>query len=318
MQELIKKCPKKMLNGPCGGSFNGRCEVGGICVWYEIYKKSKDFIAQPRGIESFKPQKKDGWLSGKFLTTTEASPPAKGQTTEKMENFLQSIDAKKIDAVNVVDRPLGIPLQRGVPFCQIVQKYSLRPILQIVCRDRTRQDIIKELKNAQAAGVEDVLCLTGDWPKKGRASFALDGTQLAALAKSKFPAFNIGVAVNPNVRPLEMELLKFKKKMRFADFAQSQAVFDLGVLEKFATQHGVDKPILIGVLPLTSEKMASEIQKVPGIKIPEDLIHELRENSEVGIKFARELVKKVKALGFAGVHAMTFMNAALLNSMARP
>ncbi|MFO7677270.1 MAG: methylenetetrahydrofolate reductase C-terminal domain-containing protein [Thermoplasmatota archaeon] len=39
----ISKCPKSMLNGPCGGSVNGKCEVNSEydCVWTTIYNKLK-------------------------------------------------------------------------------------------------------------------------------------------------------------------------------------------------------------------------------------------------------------------------------------
>ena len=37
----ISRCPKNMLNGPCGGLINGKCEVDNNmdCVWYLIIKK---------------------------------------------------------------------------------------------------------------------------------------------------------------------------------------------------------------------------------------------------------------------------------------
>ena len=37
----IARCPKHMLNGPCGGSQNGKCEVNPDmdCVWDKIYKR---------------------------------------------------------------------------------------------------------------------------------------------------------------------------------------------------------------------------------------------------------------------------------------
>jgi len=37
----IARCAKTMLNGPCGGSRNGKCEVGQDipCVWQEIYDR---------------------------------------------------------------------------------------------------------------------------------------------------------------------------------------------------------------------------------------------------------------------------------------
>jgi len=39
----VSRCPKSILNGPCGGSVNGKCEVDNEmdCVWDIIYKKLK-------------------------------------------------------------------------------------------------------------------------------------------------------------------------------------------------------------------------------------------------------------------------------------
>ncbi len=39
----VTRCPKGLLNGPCGGMVNGMCEVdaGMKCVWVEIYERLK-------------------------------------------------------------------------------------------------------------------------------------------------------------------------------------------------------------------------------------------------------------------------------------
>jgi len=38
----LGQCPKSMLNGPCGGAVEGKCEVDERkCVWDEIYEKQK-------------------------------------------------------------------------------------------------------------------------------------------------------------------------------------------------------------------------------------------------------------------------------------
>jgi len=39
----VTRCPKSMLNGPCGGVKNGKCEVNPDmdCVWYQIFKNLK-------------------------------------------------------------------------------------------------------------------------------------------------------------------------------------------------------------------------------------------------------------------------------------
>jgi hypothetical protein len=37
----VARCSKRLLNGPCGGSHDGKCEVNPQqdCAWYLIYKK---------------------------------------------------------------------------------------------------------------------------------------------------------------------------------------------------------------------------------------------------------------------------------------
>ncbi len=40
----VSRCPKSMLNGPCGGSKNGKCEVDSEldCIWILIYNSLKE------------------------------------------------------------------------------------------------------------------------------------------------------------------------------------------------------------------------------------------------------------------------------------
>lgn len=40
----ISRCPKVMMNGPCGGSIDGKCEISKDidCVWDIIYKRLKE------------------------------------------------------------------------------------------------------------------------------------------------------------------------------------------------------------------------------------------------------------------------------------
>lgn len=40
----ITRCPKGLINGPCGGSYEGKCEVNSSkdCAWHLIYTKLKE------------------------------------------------------------------------------------------------------------------------------------------------------------------------------------------------------------------------------------------------------------------------------------
>ncbi len=51
----VTRCPKSMLNGPCGGSSGGKCEINSEveCVWDGIYQelKKKGKLSQLRAIQ---------------------------------------------------------------------------------------------------------------------------------------------------------------------------------------------------------------------------------------------------------------------------
>lgn len=54
----VTRCPKGLLNGPCGGMVNGMCEVDrdAECVWVTIYEKLKVQNNQKRLVSMNKPR----------------------------------------------------------------------------------------------------------------------------------------------------------------------------------------------------------------------------------------------------------------------
>ncbi|NVM29367.1 MAG: methylenetetrahydrofolate reductase C-terminal domain-containing protein [Candidatus Helarchaeota archaeon] len=50
----IANCAKSLVNGPCGGPINGKCEVGDYtkpCAWIKVFKRLN---SRPGGLELFK------------------------------------------------------------------------------------------------------------------------------------------------------------------------------------------------------------------------------------------------------------------------
>ncbi len=328
-----QRCPKHMWNGPCGASYDGKCELGGKCSWAKAIDEIRQagmeegllrlFGAAPLTIDAQARKYTPSFFDKEFVVTTELSPPAKPDIN-KLHGIINKLKNAKnlVGAVNVTDNPLGVPHMDGLVVAIELKRNGFEPIYQITCRGKTKEIMISKLLAAKAFGITNVLALTGDFPKEDRqAFFQLDACLLAHLIKTheQLNGLCVGVAINPHAKPMENELLKFRKKMNYADFAQTQPVFEEETLEKFATL--VDEfrdKVLVGILPLTSAEMAQALNKVPGIKVSAKLINALKkEGANAGIERARTLVEMVRALGFKGVHLMCFNDYELLGKILK-
>ena len=264
--------------------------------------------------------------SGKFLVTSEIGPP-KGISLSKILEEMTPVK-EKIDAVNVTDLQSSILRMSALAASIILKQHGFEPIFQVTCRDRNRLALQSDILSAAAFGIENILALTGDHPSLGdhpeaKPVFDLDAISLIEIMR-KFergydmndnkllgstPKFCVGAAVNPGADPLEPEIIKMEKKLAAgAEFFQTQAVFDVRILENFlkATKHLKTK-ILAGIVLLKSEHMAKYLNEhVPGIWVPPDIADEMAQASDKRqscVQISARLIRQIKPL-CQGVHLM--------------
>jgi methylenetetrahydrofolate reductase (NADPH) len=139
----------------------------------------------------------------------------------------------------------------------------------------------------------------------------------------------IGAAANPNLKPLELNILRVSKKIAAgADFIQTQSVFDVDAfkvwLEAVCNAGLADKAaILAGVLPLKSAAQAKELAEThTDFVIPDAIIDRLtaaggsEAQEKEGVKIAAEIIKKLKGLpGLKGVHILSGGNESTINEL---
>ncbi len=270
----------------------------------------------------------DSLESGKFTISGEIDPP-KGCNREVIIKQAQHIKDHVV-AANVTDNPLGIVIMNTLAVCHIIQnEVGLEAVYQITCRDRNRIAIQSDLLGAAALGMHNVLALTGDHPRLGdhpqaKPVFDLDSVQLVALIRKMVdegkdmagknldvaPKMHVGVALSPGVKPLATEIIKFEKKIEAgAEFAQTQIVYDVDVLEKLQKEiTHLDIPILVGIAPLKSLGMAKFMAKnVPGVVVPKEIMEKLEKSKDIKettIEITAQLLRDIKEMGFAGSHIM--------------
>ena len=271
---------------------------------------------------------KEALTAGQFAVTCEVGPP-KGVHVEK---YLEEAEALKqrVTAFNVTDLQSAVMRFGSLATCRLLLDRGLEPVLQMTCRDRNRLALQSDLLSAYGLGVENVLCLTGDHQRLGdhpqaKGVFDLDSVQLLDTAQKLqngkdlagnelegAPSFYLGAVVTPEGEPLEAHLLKMEKKIRAgAQFFQTQAVYDTEKFKTFMKEVApFNVPIMAGLVILKSVGMARYMNaNVAGIKVPEDLIEELKKDKDktksgqTGIEIAVRIIRQVKD-HCQGIHLM--------------
>lgn len=274
---------------------------------------------------------KEALDSGKFVVTAEVGPP-KGTN---IEETLHHIDLLKdrVDGINSTDNQSSVMRICSLATCAIIKQRGGDPILQMTCRDRNRMGLESDLLGANVLGIENVLCLTGDYISVGdhldaRPVFDLDSVQLVQavrmmeegrdLGGNELNApikFCCGAIVTPEADPIEPQLMKYEKKVKAGiEFVQTQAIYDIDNFKKFmeyARKVDSNVRILAGIVLLTGAGMARYMNaNVPGIFVPDALIEELKSAEkgkaiQKGIEIAGRMIKQLKDESICdGVHIM--------------
>jgi methionine synthase I (cobalamin-dependent)/5,10-methylenetetrahydrofolate reductase len=258
-----------------------------------------------------------------FTVTVEIVPP-KGVHPHSMFAQCRELKAAGVDAVNVPDGPRaqsrmgallsGIMIQREV---------GIEAVVHYACRDRNLLGMLSDLLGAAAAGLNNLLIVTGDPPKMGpypdaTAVFDIDAIGLtnlvARLNRGLDPGGNplgdttrflIAVAANPTATDRDRELRRFAWKVEAgAELAITQPVFDLDQLDRFlkdVEQYRI--PVVAGLWPLVSLRNAEFLaNEVPGVSVPRSVLDRMARASakgkeaalQEGICITREMLAAVR------------------------
>jgi methionine synthase / methylenetetrahydrofolate reductase(NADPH) len=241
--------------------------------------------------------------TGQFVTTVEIVPP-KGVDPGPMFDQVRLLKAAGVDAVNVPDGPRAQSRMGALLSALMIEReVGLEAVVHYACRDRNLLGMLSDLLGASAAGIHNLLIITGDPPKMGpypeaTAVFDIDSIGLTNLVSrlnrgldpggnplGRPTRFVVGVGVNPAAPDLERELSRFAWKVEAgAEFAVTQPIFDLEQLDRFLLR--VEKfhiPIVAGIWPLVSLRNAEFLaNEVPGVSVPDSVLERMRQASARG------------------------------------
>jgi homocysteine S-methyltransferase len=228
-----------------------------------------------------------------------------------------------IDVINVPDGPRASARLSAQVTCQIIQQQAgIEAALHFCCRDRNILSIQSELLGAQATGVRNLICITGDPPRMGTypdatAVFDVDSIGLTNIVNNLNQGLDIGgnpigsqtslligVGANPGHLNMDEELRRFAWKVEAgAEYVVTQPVFDLHLLEAFLKKTEQYKiPLIAGIWPLTSFRNAEFMVNELRVPVPAAYMDRMRQaetpeqSRAEGIAIAREMCAQVRGM----------------------
>jgi methylenetetrahydrofolate reductase (NADPH) len=260
---------------------------------------------------------------------------AKGRTSS-FEFFPPKTDAEQATLVKTLRalEPLGpsfvsVTYRGGAESRQrtfdlvtgMLRTTTLVPMAHLICVAHTRLELAEILVAYRMAGVENLMALGGDPPAdpaeaSGELQYASELVELA----SAIGGFSVGVAAQPSYHPLSpdpgTDRDNLAAKLSRADFAITQFFFEVsdysGLVADLADR-GVDKPVLPGIMPVTSLTSVPRMATM-GAAVPEWMVARLeqadrRGGAEAvraeGVAIATELCRDLLAVGVPGLHFYT-------------
>lgn len=270
--------------------------------------------------------------NGRLILTAECLPPPSADPAAIRR--LAAVLPASLDAVVVADNPDEVG-GSALACAAILVAEGREAVLSLVTRDRNRIALESEVLGASALGITGFLCLSGEHQSLGTAAAAagaydIDSIQLTQALKRMAeegvdlvgrrldapPAVLLGAAAHPYLRPMELNLIRLRKKVRAgAQFLLTQAVFDLDGFTEWmeaVRAEGLERQVAIiaSVLPLAGLEKARQLQakKTYG-PIGDDVMARLAKAADPareGVAIAAEMAVKLKAVpGVRGIHILS-------------
>ena len=287
--------------------------------------------------------------AGGFLASLELCPP-RGWDSTSLVTAARRVRSAGVDLLHLSDSTPTRSRMASVPAGIILTRDAdTEPVVHYSCRDRNMPGMLSDLLGAVAAGIRNVVVLSGDPPTQGpypdqTVMFDIDsiglinvltgldhgldpsGTRIGESAR-----LLVGMVANPGTLDLEHEVERFRCKVEAgAHFALTRPVFELASLERFL--HLTARwpvPMLVALRPLTGLRDAEYFaNEIPGALVPDVVPERLRRAEErgstaaraEGVEIAREMAAQIRDLAcgyrerLRGVHVVTpddDLNAAL-------
>lgn len=275
--------------------------------------------------------------SGRPLVSFEIFPPRRPEPSlfgeaeaaaamEKTREVVRKIAAERPAFISVTYGAAGGTTGANTAaIAQFVQDECHVPALaHLTCITSSRDRISDEIVSFRERGIENILCLRGDWPpnvSEDARRKTRDFSYATDLVKALRPStFCLGGACYPERHPecahIDEDIAHLKEKVDAGlDFLTTQMFFDNNVYFHYLARlrsAGITLPVLAGIMPVTNGKQISRICALSGTSLPprfRAIVDRFGDNPtamlDAGVAYATEQIIDLFANGVSNVHVYT-------------
>jgi methylenetetrahydrofolate reductase (NADPH) len=223
----------------------------------------------------------------------------------------------------------------------VKQRFGVRVASHLTCVGSTCDQLRGYLRDARAAGIDNIVALRGDPPKGETAFTPVTGglryaVELVELVRREFPDFGIAVAGYPETHQeapnpqADLENLQ-RKVAAGGEVVITQLFYDNADFFRFrerCKELGMTAPIVPGILPVTNLGQIQRITALCKACLPADFVAELSQKDDpdwqfqAGVRQATRQVQELVDAGIPGIHFYVLnkspATAAVLEGVKRP
>ncbi len=255
---------------------------------------------------------------GDWIISVEVDPP-RGFSAQSGIEIARRLQDAGADCVDVGDSPLASIRMSPVAFAVAVQqKVGIEAIVHLGARDRNLLALRSDIMGAHMLGARSIIALSGDPLKPGRYAGATavwdvraEGLiELIAEINEEIQAkgntsiqeepFTIGAAANPNNPDVISETQRMQLKAdNGADIFFTQPTFNMSTIETFSEHTAVvARPLILGVLVLSTARSARQMAQVPGIEVSDEIVRKMDEagasEKEMGEEITEKFIEQIR------------------------